>query len=107
MVVELPPQLRGSFTVKLCVVTQVPFGVVTEIGPVVAPSGTFTQIPWFDTTLNCVAAVTLNATAVGPSRLPPQSMIRWPADPACGTKRPTCGLGGGNPASSTKTVPPP
>src|SRR5262245_58346859 len=48
----------------------VPFAVVTEIGPGVAPSGTFVSMNPSDWTLNC-AGTPLNVTDVAPTKSKP------------------------------------
>jgi hypothetical protein len=82
------------------VVVKLPVGVVTVIGPLVAPAGTFTNTPWLEGTCKAVAAVLLKLTAVAPSRFVPHSSTASPTAPARGLKDWMRGLGGGRPASS-------
>ena len=63
--------------------TPVPFAVVTEIGPVVAPGGTFAEMDWSDWMLNC-ASVPLNVTEVPPVKLSPEIEMLMPNHPLVG-----------------------
>src|ERR1022692_2313327 len=92
-------------TVKSFFVVKVPLGVVTVIGPVVAPAGTAAQMPWCEGTVKVVAGVPLKLTAVAPSRPSPNRSTRWSTLPAFGTMALTWGTGLGSPRSITKTVP--
>ena len=58
----------GGSSVKLVAETAVPIGVLTEIGPVVAPTGTMALITALFTTVNVVAFTPLNRTAVAPRK---------------------------------------
>jgi hypothetical protein len=93
------PFVTAYCTVKDCVVVKAPLGVVTVIGPVVAPSGTTAHTPWVEPTWKTVAGVPLKLTPVAPSRLNPHSNTCCPAAPAWGLKEPMCGWGLGRPRS--------
>ncbi len=54
-------------------------GVVMVIGPVVAPSGTWTQTPCAEATTNSVAGLPLKLTALVLNRFAPNSNIVSPA----------------------------
>jgi len=75
---------RDAVTVKLPVLVAVPPGVVTVIFPVVAPVGTVTVIDVADTTLNAVAAVVLNFTAVAPVKFVPVIVTSVPTGAVMG-----------------------
>ncbi len=70
-------------TVKLLVLVTEPAGVVTLIGPVVAPAGTVAVILVDLTTLN-VAAVPLKVTPVAPVKLVPVIVTVVPTGPKVG-----------------------
>jgi hypothetical protein len=70
-------------TVKLLVLVTEPAGVVTLIGPVVAPAGTVAVILVDLTTLN-VAAVPLNVTPVAPVKFVPVIVTVVPTGPKVG-----------------------
>jgi hypothetical protein len=72
-------------TVKLLVLVAVPLGVVTEIGPLLAPAGTVAVICEFELTVN-VVAVPPNETAVVPVRLLPLIVTLVPVGPLVGVK---------------------
>ena len=96
-------------TMKLCLLVEVPLGVVIVIVPLVAPLGTSAKTPWLEATAKLAAGVPLKLTAVGPSRLPPQSRTHFPGASEGGSGRldqADCGLGGGRPRSKEKSVPP-
>src|SRR5207253_2247006 len=78
------PGCAGS-GVKLVALVTVPAGVVTEIGPAVAPAGTTVVIWVGELTVN-VALVPLNLTAVAPMKLSPVMMIELPTVPLAGTE---------------------
>jgi hypothetical protein len=62
-------------TVKLDELVAVPFGVVTDTGPLVAPAGTTAAIKPSDVTVK-LAATPLNVTDVAPvKRRPPMLMV--------------------------------
>jgi len=70
-------------TVKLLPLVVVPAGVVTEIGPVVAPAGTVALI-CVDEFTKKVALVPLKLTAVAPVKLSPLISIIVPTAPLGG-----------------------
>jgi hypothetical protein len=72
-------------TVKWVVLVTDPAGVVTLIGPVVAPTGTVAVILVALTTLN-VAAVPLKVTAVAPVRFVAVIVTLVPTSPKVGVK---------------------
>jgi hypothetical protein len=71
-------------TVKFELLDPVPLGVVTEILPVVAPAGTVVVIEVDETTVNGVAAVVLNFTAVAPVKFLPVIETEMPTAPLVG-----------------------
>jgi len=76
----------GTMTVKFVLEVPVPFGVVTEIFPVVAAPGTV-AVTWVSlSTVNVVAAVELNLTAVAPVKFVPVITTGVPAVPLVGVK---------------------
>ena len=84
-------------TVKVVAEVAVPFGVVTEIAPVVAAAGTVVVI-WLALVTAKVAAVPLNFTEVVPVKLVPLMVTEAPADPLVGEMRViegVVGTGGG------------
>ena len=83
----------GPITVKLVVLVPVPLGAVTLTGPVVAPGGTVTVIDVAETTLNDVAGVVLNLTAVAPRKLVPVIVTVVPAAPVVGVNLVAVGAG--------------
>ena len=72
----------------------VPDGVVTEIGPVVAPGGTMVVIWLSEMTVN-VAAAPLNVTEVAPVKALPLIVTDEPGQPELGVNEETAGGGGG------------
>ncbi len=64
----------------------VPPGVVTAIVPVVAPVGTVAVIWVAELTVNAVAAVPLNLTAVAPVRFEPLIVTVVPTGPLPGVR---------------------
>ena len=72
---------RAGVTVKRVVVTKGPPGVVTEIGPVVAPAGTVVVIVPEGSTVKA-AATPLNETAVAPVK--PVTVTLVPTGPKIG-----------------------
>jgi hypothetical protein len=71
--------------VKLAALVPVPAGVVTEIGPVVAPVGTVAEICVALLTVN-VALVPLNFTDVAPVKPVPVIVTDVPTAPLVGVK---------------------
>ena len=77
----------GGMTVKFVELRTGLFpGVVTEIGPVVAPTGTVAVIEVAETTLNVTAVVPLNFTGVAPVKLVPVIVTTVPTGPVVGVK---------------------
>lgn len=72
-----------AVTMKSDELVAVPSGVVTEMGPVVAPLGTVALILVFELTVN-VATVFLNLTSVAPVKLVPLIVTAVPTGPLCG-----------------------
>jgi hypothetical protein len=81
-----PPPPPPPDTVKLAVLVPVPPGVVTEIGPVVAPLGTVAVICVAELTVYDVAATPLNLTAVAPVKFVPVMTTDVPTGPLVGVK---------------------
>jgi hypothetical protein len=77
-------------TVKLPALLAVPAGVVTLIGPLVAPAGTVAAIVVAEPTVK-VALVLLNSTAVAPVKLVPLMVTLVPTGPLVGAKLVTVG----------------
>ena len=75
----------GFTTVKLLPVVAVPPGVLTLIGPVVAPAGTVAWIDVGEFTMN-VEPMPLNRTAVAPMKLLPLIVTLNPTGPLAGVK---------------------
>jgi hypothetical protein len=73
-------------TMKALELDPVPPGVVTEIGPLVAPAGTIAVICVEESTLKLAAPVPLNATNVAPVKLVPVITTLVPAGPLAGEK---------------------
>jgi arylamine N-acetyltransferase len=73
--------------------TPVPFGVVTEIAPVVAPTGTVAMIWVPEVTETVVAGVPWNATIVVPLRLVPVIVTTVPIGPLDGATEVIVGAG--------------
>src|SRR5438093_10055169 len=71
-------------TVKLLELVPVPFGVVTAIGPVVAPLGTCAVMSVDELTMNVVSAVPLNFTLVAPVKFVPWTSTSVPTGPLVG-----------------------
>jgi len=84
----LKPEMvgAGTFTVKLLAEMAVPFGVVTEILPVVVPEATVAVICVALFTVKLAAAVELNLTAVAPVKLVPVIVTEVPLPPLVGLK---------------------
>src|SRR5207247_4393398 len=70
----------------------VPPGVVTRIGPVVAPAGTSARIEVAESTMKPALTV-LKVTAVAPVRLVPVIVTMVPAGPLAGVKLAMVGAG--------------
>jgi hypothetical protein len=81
-------------TVKFEGLAAVPPGVVTLIGPVVAPVGTTAVICVAELTVKLVAAVVLNSTWVAPVRFVPVITTDVPAGPLVGENDVIVGPGG-------------
>src|SRR5207244_2226465 len=79
-------------TVKLVPLVAVPPGVVTRIGPVVAPAGTSARIEVAESTMKPALTV-LKVTAVAPVKLVPVIVTIVPAGPLVGEKLVIVGAG--------------
>src|SRR5205814_2357754 len=75
----------GLITVKLAALLAVPPGVVTLIGPLVAPAGTVVVIAVAELTVK-LALTLLNSTAVAPLKLVPLMVTLVPTGPLLGVK---------------------
>src|SRR6266513_1596783 len=75
----------GLMTVKLPALLAVPPGVVTLIGPLVAPAGTVVVIAVAELTVK-LALTLLNSTAVAPLKLVPLMVTLVPTGPLLGVK---------------------
>src|SRR5207248_208280 len=75
-----------SLTVKFVLLVPVPRGVVTVIGPVVAPAGTVAASWVGETTVNALAAVPLKETCVAPLNPMPVIVTTVPTGPLPGEK---------------------
>jgi hypothetical protein len=75
----------SAVTVKLVLLVAVPPGVVTPIGPVVAPLGTVAAIAVADVTAK-LALTPLKVTAVAPLKFVPSIVTLAPAAPLVGEK---------------------
>jgi hypothetical protein len=78
-------------TVKLEGLCPVPLGVVTEIGPVVAPLGTCAAMSPDELTTNDGSGVPLNVTLVAPVKFAPWTSTAVPTAPLVGLKDVTVG----------------
>ena len=87
----LPPP--PPVTVKFDELWPVPFGVVTEMRPVVAPLGTVALMLVLEFTVYVVAFVVLNATAVAPVKPVPVMETFVPTGPLVGANDVTVGGG--------------
>ena len=76
----------AGMTVKFDALLAVPPGVVTESFPLLAPLGTDAVMEVALTTLNVVAAVPLNNTAVAPEKFVPVKYTLCPIAPLAGVK---------------------
>src|SRR5439155_13323170 len=84
----------GVVTVKLLALVAVPPGVLTWIGPLVAPLGTVAVI-WVLVFTVKLAAVPLKRTAVAPVKLVPVMVTEVPTGPLVGLKELMLGGAGG------------
>jgi hypothetical protein len=82
----------NGVTLKSLVLTAVPFGVTTLIGPVVAPLGTVAVICVSESTVKEVAGVPLNLTAVAPVKVVPVMVTAVPTGPLPGVNDVICGV---------------
>jgi hypothetical protein len=80
----------AGMTVKLLALVAVPSGLMTEIGPVVAPAGTVAAIRVADLPLN-VALMPLKLTAVVPVKRVPVIVTEVPTPALVGEKLVTVG----------------
>lgn len=80
---EIDGDCVATVTVKLDELVAVPTGVVTPIGPLVAPAGTVAVIDVSDVTLN-EAPVPLNVTDVAPVKPDPEIVTDVPTSPLDG-----------------------
>ena len=79
------PVMVGAASVKFVLLVAVPAGVVTAMGPVVAPAGTVAAICEGLLTLKA-ALVPLNLTAVAPVKFVPVIVTDAPTGPLVGVK---------------------
>src|SRR5262245_55321573 len=77
-------------TMKSYALLAVPFGVVTEIGPYLAPAGTVAWISVSESTVK-TAGAPLNATEVAPVKFQPRISTVVPMCPLTGVNESTCG----------------
>jgi len=82
----------GAVTVKLAALAPVPPGVVTLMGPLVAPAGTVAVIEMAELTVKEDALVPLNLTAVAPVKFVPVMLTDVPTGPLVGVKPEIVGL---------------
>jgi hypothetical protein len=79
--------MMGPFPVKkLLVVVELPWLVVTVIGPVTAPAGTVAVISVVETTLTLLEDTEPNLTFVPLKKLPPKMVTAAPLAAAAGEK---------------------
>ena len=88
---EIPTRQDQSVTVKLFALVALPPAVVTVIGPVVAPAGTFVSTSVSEITANS-AATPAKATPVVCVRLTPFMVTSFPTGPFEGEKVLNCGV---------------
>jgi hypothetical protein len=81
-----PLTAGGGATVKLVLLVPVPLGLVTSIGPLVAPGGTVAVIWLSESTVKLVAPVPLKSTAVAPVKPLPVMVTEVPTGPLEGLK---------------------
>lgn len=86
---ELIPGI--NVTVKLPALVPVPAALVTLIGPVVAPLGTFARTCVSESTVKLVADVPLNETFEAPLKLTPVIVTSEPSGPLVGVNELTVG----------------
>jgi hypothetical protein len=91
-------------TVKFEALAAVPPGVVTLIGPVVAPVGTTAVICVAELTAKVVAAVALNVTSVAPVRFVPVITTDVPTGPLVGRNDVIVGPGGAGVTSKLEAL---
>ena len=84
--IELGADKVSAGIVKAPKLVPVPFGLVTEIVPVLAPVGTVAVICVALSTENTDAATLLNLTAVAPVKSVPVIVIKSPGNPLVGVK---------------------
>jgi hypothetical protein len=77
--------VKVAFTLKLVALVAVPAGVVTLIGPVVAPAGTVARSELSETTVK-LAPTALKVTAVAPVKFVPLIVTLAPTAPLVGVK---------------------
>ena len=91
-------------TMNSSAVVPVPSGVVTDTGPVVAPTGTAVEI-WTSESTTKLAASRLKLTPVAPVKLVPVSTTAVPSTPRVGSKDAIEGVAAwATPARSSPTV---
>src|SRR5258706_12895859 len=78
--------VAGTVTSNGVAENPVPIGVVTEISPSVAPTGTVTVICESASTLNVIAGIPLNDTSDAPVKFDPVSTTTCPICPDGGAK---------------------
>src|SRR5437870_1626171 len=81
----VPPGGGDASTVNALALVAVPAGVVTRIGPVVAPAGTSARIEVAESTMKPALTV-LKVSAVAPAELVPGAVTMGPAGPLVGVK---------------------
>jgi hypothetical protein len=94
-----PPPVDGgggdaAVTVKATELVAVPAGVVTAIGPLVAPAGTVAESSVLEVTVK-PATWPANVTAVALPRFVPTTVMRLPTGPLVGVIDAMVGAGGG------------
>ena len=97
----------GSVTVKVAVLVAVPLGVVTAIGPLVAPVGTMKVMVVLFTTVKPVMATPFKVTAVAPVKSVPVTVTVAPVRPLVGVKPAMVGAGVVTVKFTPAEVPPP
>jgi len=81
---EKLPIVGVGITVKLVALVAVPAGIVREMVPVVAPTGTLAWTALFESIVTAVEAVPLKDTPVVPLKFVPSIVIVVPAPPLVG-----------------------
>src|SRR5579859_1174317 len=84
----------GTATVNADELVAVPFGVVTTIGPVPAPLGTWAVMSVSELTTKLVSGVPLKVTLVAPVKWVPCTSTVVPTGPPAGANDATVGTGG-------------